>query len=225
MADALLGPAGMSAAGRTADMIVREAGPGEREAIRALLTTAYGQYAAAVPVAALFDRYLADVTDVDREADRCVTLIAATNATTDAATAAWTTIKPGAAAGPTTGTAGGAAPVASTDSTTAGTARYYPPGAVPFLPADWAWVRAVGVAPSLRRAGVARQLMAECLRRAADDEAAALSLHTMAFMPDAVRLYERLGYHRAPELDIDLAAYYRIDGQMVALAYRLDLAS
>jgi GNAT superfamily N-acetyltransferase len=198
-------------------MIVREAGPGEREAIRTLLTTAYGQYAAAVPVAALFDRYLADVTDVDREADRCVTLIATTNATTDAATstatAAWTNIKTG------------AEPGASTDSTTAGTARYYPPGAVPFLPADWAWVRAVGVAPHLRRAGVARQLMAECLRRATDDEATALSLHTMAFMPDAVRLYERLGYRRAPELDIDLAAYYRIDGEMVALAYRLDLAS
>jgi hypothetical protein len=47
----------------------------------------------------------------------------------------------------------------------------------------------------------------------------------MTFMADAIRLYERLGYRRAAELDIDVAAEYGIDGEMVALAYRLDIAS
>jgi predicted N-acetyltransferase YhbS len=169
-------------------MIVREARPDERAEIRALLTAAYGQYAAAVPVTALFDRYLADVTDGDG-ADGTVTLVAA---------------------------AGG---------TIAGTARFYPAGTVPFLPADWAWVRAVGVRPGQRRAGTARLLMAECLRRATEGGATALSLHTMAFMPGAIRLYERLGYRRVPEQDIDVAAHYGIDGEMDALAYLLDLAS
>lgn len=109
----------------------------------------------------------------------------------------------------------------------AGTAMLYAPGQVklPHFPPDWAWVRAVGVYPELRRAGVARRLMAECLRRARVGGAAVLSLHTMAFMVDAIRLYERLGYRRAAELDIDVAAAYGIDGEMVALAYRLDIAS
>ncbi|MGH3759275.1 hypothetical protein [Actinophytocola sp.] len=50
-------------------------------------------------------------------------------------------------------------------------------------------------------------------------------LHTMAFMPDAIRLYERLGYRRVPEMDIDVAAYHGVGGEMLALAYRLDLTS
>jgi GNAT superfamily N-acetyltransferase len=173
-------------------MIAREAAPGERDQIRELLTTAYGEYAAAVPVAALFETYLADVTDVDSAAGRAVIL------------------------------------VAETGGRLAGTARLYPAGRVeeiPHLPADWAWVRAVGVSPGQRGAGVARLLMAECLARAGAGGAAVLSLHTMAFMSGAVRLYERLGYRRAPELDIDVAAHYGVGGEMVALGYRLDLQS
>jgi ribosomal protein S18 acetylase RimI-like enzyme len=171
---------------------VREARSDEGGEIRALLTAAYGQYAAAVAVAELFRRYLEGVTDVDGAADRSVTL------------------------------------VAESGDRVAGTARYYPPGRVhevPGLPADWAWVRAVGVHPDTRRAGVARELMADCLRRATADGAAVLSLHTISFMPDAIRLYERLGYRRVPELDLDIAAYYGVGGEMVALAYRLDVTS
>jgi GNAT superfamily N-acetyltransferase len=118
--------------------------------------------------------------------------------------------------------------VVESDGRIAGTALLYAAGQVddlPFFPPDWAWVRAVGVHPELRGAGMARQLMAECLDRARAGGAAVLSLHTMAFMVDAIRLYERLGYRRAAELDIDVAAAYEIDGEMLALAYRLDIAS
>jgi GNAT superfamily N-acetyltransferase len=173
-------------------MIVREAVPGERDQIRQLLTSAYGQYAAAVPVTALFETYLADVTDLDHAAERAVTL------------------------------------VAETGGQLVGTARLYPAGRVeeiPDLPTDWAWVRAVGVSPPQRGAGVARLLMAECLARAGAGGAAVLSLHTMAFMAGAVRLYEHLGYRRVPELDIDVAAHYGVGGEMMALGYRLDVGS
>lgn len=173
-------------------MIIREAGPGEGDEIRTLLTAAYDQYAAAVPVAELFRRYLGGVTDLDGAAGRAVTL------------------------------------VADTGDRIAGTARYYPPGRaseVPELPADWAWVRSVGVHPDARHGGVARELMAECLRRATAGGAAVLCLHTVAFMPDAIRLYERLGYRREPALDLDIAEYYGVGGEMIALAYRLDLKS
>jgi GNAT superfamily N-acetyltransferase len=118
--------------------------------------------------------------------------------------------------------------VVESDGRIAGTALLYAPDQVPelpFFPPDWAWVRAVGVHPELRRGGIARLLMAECLHRASAGGAAALSLHTMTFMADAIRLYERLGYRRAAELDIDVAAEYGIDGEMVALGYRLDIAS
>lgn len=168
--------------------LVRDARPGDHDGLRELLAAAYDQYAGAVAVRALFDRYLADVLDVDGSPEAS-TLIA------------------------------------EADGRLAGTARFYPAGAVPYLPAGWAWVRAVGVRPDLRGAGVARALMADCVRRAADGGAAVLSLHTMAFMADAVRLYERLGYRRAPELDIDVARHYGVGGEMVALAYRLTVES
>jgi ribosomal protein S18 acetylase RimI-like enzyme len=41
--------------------------------------------------------------------------------------------------------------------------------------------------------------MAYCATHAAD--ATAILLHTMAFMPAAIRLYERLDYERTPEWD------------------------
>jgi GNAT superfamily N-acetyltransferase len=67
------------------------------------------------------------------------------------------------------------------------------------MPADWAWVRSVGVRASARGTGVAQALMAQVVAAAGD--ATAILLHTMDFMPAAIRLYERLGYRRAPEWD------------------------
>ncbi|HEY0447652.1 GNAT family N-acetyltransferase [Actinophytocola sp.] len=169
-------------------MNVREAHPGEHDEIRALLTTAYGQYVGEVP-AALFEHYVHDLTDLDHAAGRATTL------------------------------------VALDDDRVVGTARFYPAGKVEEvpLPADWAWVRAVAVHPSLRRGGVARALMAHCTGLAATPGTAALSLHTFAFMAGAVRLYEQLGYRRAPEWDISVSEHYAVGGDLVALTYRLDV--
>jgi GNAT superfamily N-acetyltransferase len=95
-----------------------------------------------------------------------------------------------------------------------GAVRLYLPGdATVNLPADCAWVRALGVRPSARGAGVGEAIMDYCATHAGD--AAALVLHTMDFMPAAVRLYERLGYQRVPELD------FTVD--FTAVAYRLPL--
>lgn len=100
-----------------------------------------------------------------------------------------------------------------------GTARLFPPGRTPVpLPPDWAWVRAVGVHPSAHGTGVGRALMTHCAARVD-----VLSLHTMDFMPAAIRLYERLGYVRAPEWDIQVGvkAGFPPEEQFLALAYRL----
>jgi GNAT superfamily N-acetyltransferase len=98
-----------------------------------------------------------------------------------------------------------------------GAARLYLPGTatVP-LPPDWAWVRSVGVRPSARGTGVGRAIMAYCGENVGD--ATAIALHTMDFMPDAIRLYERLGYTRVPEYDFTGG-----DGAFHVMAYRLDL--
>ena len=67
---------------------------------------------------------------------------------------------------------------------------------------EWPEVRLLAVAPAARGKGVARRLMDECLERARSTGAPALTLHTADIMAVAMRLYERMGFARAPELDI-----------------------
>jgi len=63
-------------------------------------------------------------------------------------------------------------------------------------------VRLLAVAPEARGLGVGRALMHECIRRAGQSGAAALTLHTTDMMRVAMRLYEGMGFVRSPELDL-----------------------
>jgi GNAT superfamily N-acetyltransferase len=89
-----------------------------------------------------------------------------------------------------------------------GTVLLYPGGAVmanrhgKSVTLEWPEVRLLAVAPAARGKGVARRLMDECIQRARSTGASALTLHTADIMAVAVRLYERMGFARAPELDI-----------------------
>jgi GNAT superfamily N-acetyltransferase len=78
-------------------------------------------------------------------------------------------------------------------------------------------VRLLAVVPEARGAGVGAALMAECARRARLAGATTLGLHTTDIMRAAVRMYERMGYVRAPELDFVPAPGVLVKG------YRLDL--
>jgi GNAT superfamily N-acetyltransferase len=103
--------------------------------------------------------------------------------------------------------------------TVVGAARLYLPGHPTVrLPPDWAWVRAVGVLPSARGTGVGQAIMRHCAANAG--EATALVLHTLDFMRAAIRLYERLGYERAPEYDFAARS-----GGWTAITYRLALTT
>ena len=75
----------------------------------------------------------------------------------------------------------------------------------------------MAVLPSARGQGVGTALMAECVRRARHAGAAALGLHTMDVMRAAVRMYERMGFARMPNLDFSPAQGVLVKG------YRLDL--
>jgi GNAT superfamily N-acetyltransferase len=79
-------------------------------------------------------------------------------------------------------------------------------------------VRLLAVAPAARGKGVARRLMEECIRRARAAGAPALTLHTADIMAAAMRLYERMGFARAPELDFSPAPGITVKG------YRLPLS-
>ena len=84
--------------------------------------------------------------------------------------------------------------------------------------AGWPELRLLAVAPEARGLGVGQALVDECVRRARRSGASALGLHTSASMRSAVRMYQRMGFVRAPEYD------FQPEGAEIVAGYRLNLA-
>lgn len=112
--------------------------------------------------------------------------------------------------------------VAERDGMIVGTVLLYPPrrlrppgGEAVEMP--WPEVRLLAVAPAARGQGIGAALMQECVRRARESGTGALSLHTTDLMQTAMRIYERMGFVRAPELDFHPAPNLTVQG------FRLDL--
>ncbi|MEO8624128.1 MAG: GNAT family N-acetyltransferase [bacterium] len=78
-------------------------------------------------------------------------------------------------------------------------------------------LRLLAVTPDARRLGVGKLLVDECVRRARLLGASELGLHTSVSMQGAVRLYQRMGFVRAPEFD------FQPEGAELVEAYRLRL--
>ena len=81
----------------------------------------------------------------------------------------------------------------------------------------WPELRLLAVPPEARGQGIARLLVDECVRRAKQQGATELGLHTSKSMVAAIKLYEHMGFARAPEYD------FQPDGAEVVMAYRLSL--
>nr|CAA9254255.1 hypothetical protein AVDCRST_MAG63-2076 [uncultured Armatimonadetes bacterium] len=111
--------------------------------------------------------------------------------------------------------------VAEQDGALVGSVLLYPPAADAYgdlaESARWPEVRLLAVAPEARGRGVGRALMDECVRRARAAGATELGLHTSESMQVALRMYERMGFVRAPEYDFHIA------GAEVVQAFRLPL--
>ena len=110
--------------------------------------------------------------------------------------------------------------VAEHDGSIVGTVLLYPAGpAGAAAPGQGRWpeVRLLAVAPSARGQGVAHALMQECVRRAREAKADALTLHTMSAMQGALRLYTRMGFQPAPELDFQPAPGFIVNGYRLTL--------
>ena len=110
--------------------------------------------------------------------------------------------------------------VAERDGTIVGTVLLYPAspaGAAAPGQGLWPEVRLLAVAPSARGQGVAHALMQECVRRAREARADALTLHTMSAMQAALRLYTRMGFQPARELDFQPAPGFTVNGYRLTL--------
>ncbi len=79
-------------------------------------------------------------------------------------------------------------------------------------------LRLLAVPPESRGLGIARMLVDECVRRARRSGAKEIGLHTSESMQAAMRLYERLGFQRAPEYD------FQPEGAELVQGFRLVLA-
>lgn len=111
-----------------------------------------------------------------------------------------------------------------------------PVGTVTFFPAagDEGWgaedgtsgLRAMAVDPARRGGGLGRALVAACVERARAVGSTALTLHTAAWLPEAIALYERCGFARDPDADHLASDLMGVPphADYVALAYRLDLS-
>ena len=112
--------------------------------------------------------------------------------------------------------------VAEHDGAIVGTVLLYPPRRMELpqgrrLEMPWPEVRLLAVAPAARGRGVGAALMQECVRRVHRAGGRVLSLHTTDLMKTALRMYERMGFVRAPEID-----FQPVPGTTV-MGFRLDL--
>ena len=113
--------------------------------------------------------------------------------------------------------------VAEQDGRIVGTVLLYP-GGMPTQNADGVVigqmapeVRLLAVEPAARRQHIGEALMHECIGRARRAQATALTLHTADIMQAAMRLYQRLGFERAAELDFEPAPGALIKGYRLRL--------
>ena len=107
---------------------------------------------------------------------------------------------------------------AADDGKVLGTVTFAPPGTAfhEIAKAEEGDVRMLAVDPSAQGRGIGEALMVRCIERARALELVGLALSTQPSMRAAHRVYERLGFVRAPERDwqpmpgIDLLVY-RLD--------------
>ena len=114
---------------------------------------------------------------------------------------------------------GGQVLVAQRDGRLVGTVTYVdgPGPLAEFDDPRTAGIRALAVAPEAQGSGVGGRLVRACLDLAWHAGRARVSLYTAPWMQNAARIYDRLGFVRAPSLDHEASADIQL------LAYVLDL--
>lgn len=75
-------------------------------------------------------------------------------------------------------------------------------------PADWAYIRRLGVHSGYRGQGIGRRLTEMCIEQARANGEKNLGLHTSTIMPDARHIYGKLGFALIRELEPRLGQPY-----------------
>jgi ribosomal protein S18 acetylase RimI-like enzyme len=81
-------------------------------------------------------------------------------------------------------------------------------------PADWAYIRVVGVHPEYRNLGIGKKLMLHCLDAAKANGEKTLGLHTSEIMHGARHIYENMGFKVVKDIGLIFGVQYWL--------YRLD---
>jgi ribosomal protein S18 acetylase RimI-like enzyme len=94
-------------------------------------------------------------------------------------------------------------------------------------PRGWAVIRAVAVDPEARGLGAGDALVRACTERALRAGRDELCLHTAEFMTAAVALYERHGFRRDPDFDVEATEHLGVEGPdpVAVVAYRRRLTA
>ena len=95
------------------------------------------------------------------------------------------------------------------------------------LPPGWAGFRTLAVHPSLRDRGLGRMLAEWCVETARRQGAPTIGIHTAAFMRAACGLYERMGFQRCPQYDLQASKIFDFDttlGDELVMACSLPLS-
>lgn len=69
------------------------------------------------------------------------------------------------------------------------------------FPANWAYIRMVGVSPHYQGKGIARALTQKCIDFARQNKEVTVALHTSEFMDAARHVYEKLGFTVLREIE------------------------
>jgi len=95
------------------------------------------------------------------------------------------------------------------------------------LPQSWFGFRKLAVHPRVRNRGLGRSLTQACIDSARRQGASTVGIHTALFMRTARRIYERLGFRRCAEFDLEASDIGLEDGggDVTIIAYRLDFVS
>jgi predicted N-acetyltransferase YhbS len=161
-----------------------------------------------------------DARDDERDAVRELTLHAYDEYATIMAPTMWTSLS-GAVRAALVSDDGAHRIVAEREGELVGSVMLFPPAVAAYgeltTAGRWPELRLLAVSPSARGLGVGELLVHECIRRARAEGAESIGLHTSDSMRGAMRLYERMGFVRAPETD------FQPEGAELVKGYRLVL--
>lgn len=76
----------------------------------------------------------------------------------------------------------------------------------------------LSVKPMIRSKGIGGALVEHCIKVSKEENNSHIGLHTASFMKKAISLYERRGFERIPELDLE-----PMNDGIIVKAFKMDL--